>query len=146
VIWGVHHGLLLIAERAGLGQWLARAPAPVARIYALAAVMTGWVWFRANDFEHALSFFASLAGLKGWAGLSMSTHLVLHPATIAALLVGILLATVRLRVTRGVRLLPARAAPVVRACADTGLIALCFALSILSVAAGAYSPFLYFRF
>jgi alginate O-acetyltransferase complex protein AlgI len=146
VIWGVHHGLFLIAERAGLGQWLARAPAAVARIYALAAVMSGWVWFRAHDFQHALSFFASLAGHKGWAGLSVNTHLVLHPATIAALLIGILLATVRLGVPRPIRLLPARAAPVLRACADTGLIVLCLALSILSVAAGAYSPFLYFRF
>jgi D-alanyl-lipoteichoic acid acyltransferase DltB (MBOAT superfamily) len=146
VIWGVHHGLFLIAERAGLGRLLARAPALVAQLYALAAVMSGWVWFRAGDFEHALSFFASLAGFKGLAGLSVSTHLVLHPATIAALLLGVLLATVKLDVRRVARLLPARTASVVRALADTGFIALCFALSVLSVAAGSYSPFLYFRF
>jgi hypothetical protein len=30
--------------------------------------------------------------------------------------------------------------------ADTGVIALFFTLSVLSVAAGSYSPFLYFRF
>jgi D-alanyl-lipoteichoic acid acyltransferase DltB (MBOAT superfamily) len=146
VIWGVHHGLFLIAERAGLGPLLARAPALVERCYALFAVMTGWVWFRANDFEHALSFFASLAGLKGWGGLSMGMHIVLHPATIAALMLGILLATVKLGALRGVRLLPARTARLAHALADTAFIAACFALSILSVAAGSYSPFLYFRF
>src|SRR5712671_108982 len=63
VIWGAHHGAFLIIERAGLAGLLARAPVLLARLYALVAIMTGWVWFRARDAEHALSFFASLAGL-----------------------------------------------------------------------------------
>ena len=44
------------------------------------------------------------------------------------------------------RVAAARAANALYACADTAAVALIFALSILSVAAGSYSPFLYFRF
>jgi alginate O-acetyltransferase complex protein AlgI len=138
VIWGVHHGCLLVIERAGVGRMLERVPVLLARLYALVAVMTGWVWFRARDFDHALTFFASLAGLHGWADVSMSTNIVLHPATLAAMAIGSVLATIRID---GVR-----AARPVLALADTVAIAVFLGLSVLSVAAGSYSPYLYFRF
>jgi D-alanyl-lipoteichoic acid acyltransferase DltB (MBOAT superfamily) len=146
VIWGAHHGLFLIAERAGFERVLAGAPVLIARLYALMAVMTGWVWFRANDFDQAAAFFASLAGLRGWGGLSIATHIVVQPLTIIALLIGALLASVRLDIAGAARLLPAAAVRLAYGVADTGVIALFFILSVLSVAAGAYSPFLYFRF
>ena len=145
VIWGVHHGAFLIIERAGVGAALARH-AWLARVYLLLAVMTGWVWFRARDLDHALSFFGSLAGLNGVSGLSAATSMVVHPVTIGALLIGALLATVRIEVQRVFRAVLARAAGVTFALGDTAAIALLFGLSILSVAAGSYSPFLYFRF
>ncbi|TMJ01351.1 MAG: MBOAT family protein [Alphaproteobacteria bacterium] len=145
VIWGAHHGAFLIIERAGLAAALARAPL-LSRLYALIAIMTGWVWFRARDAEHALSFFASLSGLHGFSGFSATTHLVLHPATIAAMLIGAVLATTEFDILRAFRRILARAALPAYALADTVAIALFFALSVLSVAAGSYSPFLYFRF
>ena len=145
VIWGVHHGAFLILERAGLGGALARH-AWLARLYLLLAVMTGWVWFRARDLDHALSFFGSLAGLNGVPGLSTATALVVHPVTIGALLIGAVLATVRVDVQRVFRLALGRATRMTFALGDTAAIALLFALSVLSVAAGSYSPFLYFRF
>ncbi len=145
VIWGVHHGAFLIVERAGLGDALARH-GWMARLYLLLAVMTGWVWFRARDLDHALAFFGSLAGLNGVPGLSTATALVVHPVTVGALLIGAVLATVRIEVQRILRMALARAAGVTFAVGDTAAIALVFALSILGVAAGAYSPFLYFRF
>ena len=146
VIWGVHHGCFLVVERAGLMRRLERAPVVVARFYAVIAVMTGWIWFRARDFDHALTFFASLVGFHGWADLSMSTHIVLHPATLAAMVIGVVLATIRIDVARSFRLTLARAAGPVYALADTVAIAVFLGLSVLSIAAGSYSPFLYFRF
>ncbi len=118
----------------------------VARLYALAAVMTGWVWFRARDAEHAISFFGSLAGVHGVSGLSITTHVALHPATFAALVMGAVLATVEFDMWRAIRRFAARVAQPVYALGDTVAITLFFALSVLSVAAGSYSPFLYFRF
>jgi D-alanyl-lipoteichoic acid acyltransferase DltB (MBOAT superfamily) len=146
VIWGVHHGFFLIAERAGLRRLLERAPV-FAWIYTLLAVMSGWVWFRAHDFGHALTFFGSLVGFHGWTALSLDTHLVLYPTNLAAMAIGTVLATMRIdwgRVFRTDTL--TRAAKPAYALADTLAIALCLGLSVLSVAAGSYSPFLYFRF
>jgi alginate O-acetyltransferase complex protein AlgI len=146
VIWGAHHGAFLIIERAGLGRALARAPFLLARLYALVAVMTGWVWFRARDFDHAVAFFASLAGVHGWSDLSMATHIVLNPATLTALAIGGVLALVAVDARRMFHLLPRRIVGMARATADTLATILFFGVSLLSVAAGSYSPFLYFRF
>ena len=146
VIWGVHHGLFLIVERAGLSRVLAGAPTVLARLYALLAVMAGWVWFRADDLGHALDLFASLSGLHGWGGLSLAMSALMQPLTLVVLMIGALLAIVRIDVARGLRRLPAGVAQLAHAFGDTAAIASFFALSLLSVAAGSYSPFLYFRF
>src|SRR5262249_58311474 len=119
VIWGAHHGAFLVVERAGLGRALARAPFLLARLYALVAVMTGWVWFRARDFDHAAAFFASLAGVHGWSDLSMATHLVLNPATLTALAVGVVLALVAIDVKRLFEWLPRPGAAAAPATAPT---------------------------
>jgi len=145
VIWGAHHGAFLILERVGLAGVLARAPL-LARLYALAAIMSGWVWFRARDAEQAVSFFGSLAGSHGISGVSVQMHLVLRPATVAALVLGAVLATTRFNPALAFRRVFARFAAPASALLDTAAIAAFFALSVLSVAAGSYSPFLYFRF
>jgi D-alanyl-lipoteichoic acid acyltransferase DltB (MBOAT superfamily) len=146
VIWGVHHGCFLMIERGGLGRVLDGAPVVVARSYALLAIMTGWVWFRARDLDHALSFFGSLAGFGGWGDLSTSTRIALHPVTLVTLAIGVVLATVPLDLWRTLRCLSVRFAHPIYAVADSALIAVFLGLSLLSVAAGSYSPFLYFRF
>jgi hypothetical protein len=131
-------------ERAGLLRRLERAPVLAARLYALITVMTGWVWFRARDVEHALAFFGSLIGIHGWSEISMATHAVLHPATLATGALGVVLATIDIRLLLG--RLPTPMVRPVFAIMDTLVIGVFFCLAVLSVAAGSYSPFLYFRF
>jgi alginate O-acetyltransferase complex protein AlgI len=146
VIWGAHHGLFLVIERWWLGRVLDRAPLLLARPYTMAAVMTGWVWFRAHDFDHAVAFFSSLVGRHGWNELDLATHIVLNPATFSALAIGAALALWKLDFRRLVNLLPRRIMSPVYATADTFAVLLLVGFSVLSVAAGSYSPFLYFRF
>lgn len=146
LIWGAHHGCFLVLERAGLLRHLERAPILLARLYALAAVMSGWVWFRARDLDHALAFFGSLIGLHGWGEMSMSTRAVLHPATLATAAFGVVLATARIDVRRLLGQLPVAMVRPTYAVADTLIIGMFFGLAVLGVAAGSYSPFLYFRF
>jgi len=146
VIWGLHHGAFLVAERIGLGAALTRAPNWVGQCYALLVVMAGWVWFRTHDAHHALSFFASLAGAHGAFNLGVAMNLVLHWAAIAALAIGAVLALVEISAQRLFHRLAGRAAGIAYGLADTAAIALFFALSVVGVAAGSYSPFLYFRF
>ena len=143
VIWGAHHGFFLIAERAGLAPLLRRSSVFVARAYALVAVMSGWVWFRAHDLAHALTMFESLVGRNGWDRLSFETHIVLFPTTLIALLIGIVLSIADWRALWSSAWRKYRVAVPL---ADTARTALLLALSMLSVAAGSYSPFLYFRF
>lgn len=146
LIWGVHHGCFLILERAGLLRRLERAPVPAARLYALIAVMTGWVWFRARDVDHALAFFGGLIGIHGWSEISMATHAVLHPATLATGALGVVLATTQIDIRLLLGRLPTPMVRPVFAITDTLVIGVFFCLAVLSVAAGSYSPFLYFRF
>jgi len=144
VVWGAHHGLFLILERAGLAHWLAVAPAIVARLYALLAVMSGWVWFRAHDFDHALRFFKGLASGNDFAALTLPAHLALYPTTLGALGIGTMLALWRM--PNFAAWLPRRAGERWFAAADTVAIGALFTFAVLAAASGAYSPFLYFRF
>ncbi len=61
VLWGAWHGIFLVLERAGFDRVLART-GPFAHLYALLAVMGGWVLFRCETLPQALSFYAALAG------------------------------------------------------------------------------------
>lgn len=143
VIWGAHHGLFLVLERFGLGTFLARGPVVLARIYTLAVAMSGWVWFRAHDATHALTLFKSLVGLNG-TETHAAVHLALSPIIIIALIAGAALALVDLKPLA--RRLRQRVGALSLAVADGLRMAAFFALSVVSVAAGSYSPFLYFRF
>src|SRR5581483_6728673 len=118
----------------------------LARFYALMAVMIGWVWFRAHDFDHAATLFGSLIGRHGWGTITFEMHLSLFPTTLGALAIGVFLSVVRIDWIAFSRRSVAPFADIAAAATDTAAIALFFALSVLSVAAGSYSPFLYFRF
>jgi alginate O-acetyltransferase complex protein AlgI len=56
IVWGAYHGVFLIMERAGLGRALKRAWRPVRHLYAVVAIMIGWVFFRADDLTQAVSY------------------------------------------------------------------------------------------
>ncbi len=64
VLWGIWHGLFLVVERAGFDRVLDRL-GPLRHLYALAAVMGGWVLFRCETLAHALDFYAALGGRTG---------------------------------------------------------------------------------
>jgi D-alanyl-lipoteichoic acid acyltransferase DltB (MBOAT superfamily) len=140
VLWGAWHGAFLVAERAGLGARLRALPAPLAWAYAMAAVIGGWVLFRAPDLGQAVEVWRGLLGLNGVAAFSaplaratLSLHSWLMP------LAGLI-------AVFGVPRLSGLRTPRLRIAPDTVLVAGLFWLAMLQVAAGTYSPFLYFRF
>src|SRR5271165_6188579 len=140
VLWGVWHGLFLVVERLGLKRRLASLPAWTRWLYALLAVMGGWVLFRAADLSTALDYFASLVGLNGAGDVSFDMHDALSERAIVTLIIACAVAVLP-------RWLPRVAAPlIVRAAADTGWTFALLAFSMITVASGAYSPFLYFKF
>ncbi len=140
VLWGAWHGAFLVIERLGLRSLLARIPAWARWLYALLAVMGGWVLFRAADLSSALSYYAGLAGRNGVNEIGFDMHDVLGERAIVTLVIGCVLAVLP-------RWLSRWSPPLfLRAAADTGMTFALLVLSMVTVAAGAYSPFLYFRF
>jgi len=140
ILWGVWHGVFLVVERLGLGALLKRIPVSARWLYALLAVMGGWVMFRAADLKTALDYYASLAGFNGAGDISFDMHNALTERAMATLAIGCLLATA----PRFIRRL---SAPIpVRAIGDFAWTFAILIFSMVTVAAGAYSPFLYFKF
>jgi len=140
VLWGAWHGLFLIVERAGFDRRLQQIWLPLRWLYTLLVASLGWVLFRSHDLASALDFYAGLTGWHGNPALSFEIGSVLNVIVAGALIAGCALSVLPwwTKSPRG----PAA----LQAAADT-LWKLCLLVfSMLSVAAGAYSPFLYFRF
>ena len=96
--------------------------------------------FRSADLTSAVGYYASLIGANGVGEISFDMHDALNERAIATLIIGCVLAVAP-------RWLPRWSAPLVlRASADVTVTFALLVLSMITVAAGAYSPFLYFRF
>ncbi|MES2262955.1 MAG: MBOAT family protein [Pseudomonadota bacterium] len=154
VIWGCWHGALLIVERLGLGAVLARLPRPFAQAYTLLFVMLGWVFFRADSVPHALAYLRAMFGLQTVQAPAHAWQLDFGVSAALALAAGCLIACWRSRDdaarAQGAPLPAAPAMPLALrlswAGARTVLVASGFLLCIVSLAAGTYNPFIYFRF
>ena len=80
VLWGLFHGMLLIAERTRFGAWIGHLPIFVQRLYCLFAVVIGWVFFRAVNLTQAFDYLTvlfnpftqgtALSGFFGFASLA----------------------------------------------------------------------------
>ena len=145
VLWGLWHGLFLVIERAGLKRVLGRAPAPLAWAYALVVVMIGWVLFRAPSLGRAVEVWRGMAGLNGTGpGVGPELAPILTPGLPVLMAAGFLLSIFGLKWAR--RLWPAQAPAFAGGLLDGAAVCALLALSILAVAGGGYSPFLYYRF
>jgi D-alanyl-lipoteichoic acid acyltransferase DltB (MBOAT superfamily) len=147
IVWGLHHGAFLVLERTGFGAWLARRPRALRNAYALFAVVSGWVWFRAETVPEALAMFSALAG--GSAGVAPA------PVWMAATpLAGIALAAGAFFAFDGGHRLMRRLAwvPKHRELVSALPLQVKLYLGVVLfvacsfVASGSFSPFLYFRF
>ncbi|WP_297691522.1 MBOAT family O-acyltransferase [Phenylobacterium sp.] len=142
VLWGAWHGLFLVLERAGLGSMLRRAPPPAAWAYALIIVVLGWVLFRAPHMSQAVEVWRGLVGLNGTGGFGATMALAFRKQQLWAFAIGGLLAVFGLPRRRLPRL---RLGPAL-AWGDNAASLVLLGASLLRIAAGTYSPFLYFRF
>ncbi|TCT07785.1 MBOAT family O-acyltransferase [Aquabacter spiritensis] len=145
VIWGAHHGLFLVLERTRFGAALARAPRVLRHAYVMLVFLSGWVWFRAPTLPDALDLFSALVGLNGFAALSPALVGALQPVTIAMMILGWPLAIWGLP-TPPPGPVPAKLRRLLFAVCDTAVMLAIFVLSVITVGAANYSPFLYFQF
>jgi D-alanyl-lipoteichoic acid acyltransferase DltB (MBOAT superfamily) len=140
VVWGAWHGGFLVLERLRFSRLLAWLPLPGRWAYTQLAVMGGWVLFRSRDLQTARVIYAGLIGRHGLGSMSLDMHATLSTGLSVLLLTGSALAVL----PRWVRL--PKLPPTLMASADTVWTFGLLILAMIFVAAGTYSPFLYFRF
>ncbi len=154
VIWGLYHGAFLVLERLGLGGWLERSWRPVRHIYLVFAVMIGWVFFRSDNLDHAISLLGSMFGLSHAVSPVLSLKSLCNTEVVLALALGIagslpIVAKISQWGTKEAAdsgaLWPwLRRAAVVGA--TQAALTVVLILSVMMMAANTYNPFIYFRF
>jgi alginate O-acetyltransferase complex protein AlgI len=143
VTWGLLHGLFLVLERVGALRRITATPI-LRHVYVLVVVGFAWIFFRSDTFGYAFGFLTALVVPNGAPALVLAN--VVDHETIVAFIAGCVLATPAL----ANRLDPGRAPErSIRPWAIAGLPAVLaglFVVSVAKLAAGTYSPFIYFRF
>ena len=157
VIWGLWHGSFLVIERLTAGiRHPIRNPQTAIRkesgvlawpiwphVYTLLIVMIGWVFFRAETLAGAIAFLRSLAGLVEAVPTPYTVAWHLTPELWLALAAGAIgsapwVPALAARIDDG----KGWSVPLLNTAALMALLV----LSIMSMAARTYNPFIYFRF
>jgi len=154
IIWGMYYGLFLIMERLGVHYVLEKIWKPIRHCYVLLIVMVGWVFFRAETLSIAIDYLLVMFGFIQTAGTQYNLRIFLNREVIMVLSVAILfsmpifdslkkfepllLNKIKRARNNNFMLIP----KVVKLFILAGLLI----LSLCSVAANTYSPFIYFKF
>jgi len=153
VIWGLIHGLFLVIERIGLTKILDKLWFPVRHLYMLMVVTTGWVFFRAETLHYAISYLLSMFGSSKGDGIVYHTALYFDNEVKLALIAGIIFSAPILPFLKKVKgnLTKTDESSTswtenIAALLSTIFLSLLLLTSIMSLAAGSYNPFIYFRF
>jgi alginate O-acetyltransferase complex protein AlgI len=156
IVWGLYHGAFLMLERFGLGRLLERAPRPLRHLYAVAVVMVGWVFFRADDLPQGLHYLGQMVRPGGFGAPDPALAVLLNAQSIGALILGSFFAAPLLPALmawlRTPRAEPPR--PDLPARLETRsihalpipMLVLGFVLSVAILVGSTLNPFLYFRF
>jgi alginate O-acetyltransferase complex protein AlgI len=153
IVWGLWYGFFLILETLACGQILRTAWQPVRHCYALAVVVIGWVFFRADNLIHALQYLKAMSGLGAAESgqyyieqyLDNEVILLVLIGGIAAMPLPSLLESLFNHIAgRSLRLFQ----PVAQGLlfVQVAVLGVLFLLSCMTVAGGTHSPFIYFKF
>ena len=154
IVWGLWQGTLMLLERSGFRRLLKKAWVPLQHLYAVSAILIGWVFFRAPDLGHALGFLRTLSGFgnareTGFAPLFYANGELLFFAAIGVMGSLPLLPRLQSTLERIDRSLQPGTASALRAgnllLRSLAMILILLA-SLMAVAGGTHSPFIYFRF
>jgi len=137
--WGLFHGFFMLLERVGFDKILKRIPSFFQNIYVLLIVVFGWVFFRIESWNDALTIQKSMIGLGSSSG-PYTLSSVMNSYYWVMLFIAIVMAFPVVQFIE--RLLPQKTIKVL------GVISIVFilVLSVIEMANNTYSPFIYFRF
>jgi alginate O-acetyltransferase complex protein AlgI len=143
LLWGLWHGVFLVLERGAWGRAIGALPYLPGWVYAQLVWLLSMVLFRAADLQASSTYFVALAGLQPPGGIGAAD--VLSSQVVLGLLAGLLCATpgpLRWIVARIEGAGAASLLPWLQAVA----LLLITVVSVILIAGGAYSPFLYQQF
>lgn len=153
VIWGLYHGLFLVVERFGLGRLLRMLPGVLQHAYTLLVVMIGWVFFRSETLDQALTYIARLFEFKSIPYLDAKLFEAMNNQFYIMLAIGLLLCAPFVR--NQLQKIDDDQSGMFNA-STSGLITKGLCVSIWSISillistaqilTSGYNPFLYFRF
>jgi alginate O-acetyltransferase complex protein AlgI len=138
VFWGVFHGLFIIIERLGFSKILDKMPSVVSWAYTFLIVLVGWVFFRIEDFNKALSFVGVMFDFSNRDGISGFNFLNAENSS-ALILAAIMSAPILARFKEN------KLSSSVLFIKNIGLI-LMFLYVVMAINFGSYNPFIYFKF
>ncbi len=145
VLWGIFHGCFIVIEKIGFSRVLEQLWWPLRHFYLLIVVLVSWVLFRSETIGYAGSYLAQMFG--GTSGV-MIVHTLINYLTLPlqlAVVAGALFSMpFYLKLKTYTQTLEDTVIPI----AFSKIVAYfsLFALSVMSLASGAYNPFIYFRF
>lgn len=142
LIWGLMYAILLVIEKLFLGKVLKANPIKIInRIYTMAFVMLGWVFFRSDNILQALRFIKELFR-KGTGDYNILSFL--STKVILALILGFIFMTpIYPSIRKKVSTL--RTKWLFRGIETIIQIAL-FVISMIMIVSSTYNPFIYFQF
>ncbi len=153
VLWGLYHGLFLTVERTVIGNLLQKLWSPLQHLITIVLIIFGWVIFRSESPAQAMNFFAMMSGLVDKQISAYPIAVLLDYKIIFELFMAMLMSVplfplfVRIRDSLTQKTVPGGNAGL------AGFYLVQFTLTVtltyftvISLAAGAYNPFIYFRF
>lgn len=146
VLWGLYYFFFLMLEKIFLERPLSKCPAFFRRLYTLAVVAVGWVFFYFEDLSAIRYFFkAAFGAANGLSSLTERTLIVNHSVLLA---VG---AVACLPLAPRVKKLLARVSETRAGAVAVDLLCVLYTVTALivstaAIVGGSYNPFLYFRF
>jgi alginate O-acetyltransferase complex protein AlgI len=152
VVWGLYHGLFLVAERTRFGRWLDALWQPLQHVYVLLVVMLGWCLFRAETLTYAVQFLGVLGGAHTATRHTVAMYLT--PDVALALVCGIVGSMPVLPWLQAWwETMPRRhgrwasaVCTAVGAWLGVAFFSVVLILCAMFLASGTYNPFIYFRF
>ncbi len=149
IIWGLMHGVFLMLERV---QWLAPVRVesrPLRHAYVILTVLVTWVFFRAETLGASITFLSAMAGFARTASVVPTLRMYVDHEVALAFAAGIVGAMpVYPWAAQKFSRLKARGMAITLPIESVQFAALVliYFYSVMLMAAGSYSPFIYFRF
>lgn len=144
IVWGLWHGIFMLIERRFRSDKVSNKPivAIMKRIYTLLVVIIGWVFFRAEDLPHALSYLGRMFGIIKPTIVGASFTYYLDSYSILIIVFGIILST---------KLIPTLLKKMenykrIYIIGETAILVFLLLYCGIYVMASTYNPFIYFRF